>query len=69
MSTLRAFAIFVTAFTCQQNIFNCTNEMRDPTPRRCLMMICLAIGLATLLYGVVGYAGFRPRTTPGVGAF
>ena len=55
---VRSFATFVVAFTCQQNIFNCTNEMRDPTPRRCLMMICLAIGLATLLYGVVGYAGY-----------
>ena len=56
--TLRAFATCVVAFTCQQNAFAITNELRDPTPRRCLLVIVLAIGLALALYLIVGFAGY-----------
>ena len=33
------------AYTCQQNLFAVTNELHDPTPRRCLVVIVLSLGL------------------------
>jgi amino acid permease len=55
---LRSFATFVIAFTCQQNIFAVTNELENPTPRRCFTVIFAALGLALLLYLIVGFAGY-----------
>ena len=58
VSTVRSFATFVVAFTCQQNLFSVTNELEDPTPQRCFKLIVLSISLATFLYAAVGYAGY-----------
>ena len=58
ISTVRSFATFVVSFTCQQNLFAVTNELRNPTPTRCLLLIVLSISLAAVLYAAVGYAGY-----------
>ena len=58
LTMVRSFATFVISFTCQQNLFTVTNELRDPTTSRCLLVIVLAVSLALSFFVVVAYAGY-----------
>ena len=55
-ATLGALPTFVFSFTCHQNIISVTNELRAPTPRRGLIVIGTAVGLAFVQYAALGTA-------------
>ena len=55
-ATLGALPTFVFSFTCHQNIISVTNELRAPTPRRGLVVIGTAVGLAFVQYAALGTA-------------
>ena len=59
MDTLRVFAIFIFAFSCQTNIFCVTNELRKPTLARFRTVMFGAVGLTTTLYTIVAICGYH----------
>ncbi|WFD31389.1 hypothetical protein MSPP1_002424 [Malassezia sp. CBS 17886] len=61
MDALRAFPIFVFAYTCAQNIIPLYNELRDSTVKRASLVSAVSIGASAAVYlivGLVGYATF-----------
>lgn len=57
--TVKNLAIFVFSFTCHQNVFTITNELRSPTRRRVDSVIGIAISAALVLYMIVAIEGYR----------
>lgn len=55
---LRAMPLFVFSYTCQQNIFSVTNELAQPTRRRCASLCAIAVSIAFVVYVVLGSAGY-----------
>lgn len=55
---IQNLAIFVFSFTCHQNVFTITNELKKPTQRRVDRVIILAIGCALVLYLTVAIEGY-----------
>lgn len=60
---VKNLAIFVFSFTCHQNVFAITNELRRPTQSRVDTVIFLAIGSALVLYLAVAIEGYRTYGT------
>jgi len=58
MDTVRVLTVFIFGFTCQQNVFAITNELKDPTPPRVNSVILRAVGLALTVYILVAVAGY-----------
>lgn len=58
LPSLRALAVLVNAFICQQNLFSVTRELEQPTRIRTLIVICASLLLALVLYVTVGVAGY-----------
>lgn len=58
LETMKVFSIFVFGFTCHQNIFALKNELVDPTINRINTVIVSAIGVAFVLYLMVGCFGY-----------
>jgi amino acid permease len=56
-------AIFVFSFTCHQNVFAITNELKKPTQKRVDKVIILAIGCALVLYMIVAIEGYTTYGT------
>ena len=52
-AALRALPIFVFAFTCHQNIFSITNELREPSRERTLRLVSLTVCAGCLCFLVV----------------
>ena len=57
--TVKNLAIFVFSFTCHQNVFTISNELKRPTPERVNKVIILAISSALILYMIVAIEGYR----------
>merc|ERR1719419_744231 len=57
-SFLKVIPIFVFAFTCQQNAFSITNELKNNTQNRLNAVIAGTVGLCTALYALVAYCGY-----------
>lgn len=57
-SMLKAFPLFVFAYTCHQNMFSLVNELKDKLSQNINRVICSAIGTAMLLYIFVGTTGY-----------
>ncbi|KAK9459308.1 transmembrane amino acid transporter protein-domain-containing protein [Lipomyces oligophaga] len=58
ISVLTSLPIIVFGFTCHQNMFSVVNELRDNRPASVLTVIMSSIGLAVVLYSVVGLTGY-----------
>jgi len=56
---MKNLAIFVFSFTCHQNVFSISNELKMPSKRRIDTVIAAAIGSALILYMVVAIEGYR----------
>jgi len=66
---LRVLPVFVFAFTCHQNIFAVYNELKQNTQPRLNQVIQIAIGVAGVVYmvlGVYGYLTFGPNVLPNI---
>jgi Amino acid permeases len=61
--TVQNLAIFVFSFTCHQNVFAITNELKKPTQKRVDRVIIIAIGGALVLYMMVAIEGYRTYGT------
>jgi len=57
-SFLKVIPIFVFAFTCQQNAYSITNELKNNTQNRLNAVIAGTVGLCTALYALVAYCGY-----------
>lgn len=57
-NTFRVLSIFIFAFSCQTNIFNVVNELRNPTQARFDAVSGCAIVTSGSIYLVVAVAGF-----------
>eukprot|EP00039_Didymoeca_costata_P025825 m.14363 g.14363 ORF g.14363 m.14363 type:complete len:472 (+) comp5069_c0_seq1:255-1670(+) len=55
--TLKVLSIFVFAFTCQQNIFAVSDELKNPTIKRIDTVIEISIGFAFCVFLSVAIAG------------
>ena len=58
LDTVSVLTVFIFGFTCQQNVFAITNELKDPTPPRVNSVIVRAVGLALTVYICVAVAGY-----------
>jgi amino acid permease len=58
ISTFQRLPIIVFAYTCHQNIFGVTNELRRPTQPRVDKVINMSVSLAFVLYIVVACCGY-----------
>ena len=59
LHVLRAFAVFVNAYICQQNLFAVNRELEQPTRARTLRVTIASLSLALCLYLTVALAGVR----------
>ena len=50
MATTKKMTTFIFGFTCHQNIFAVTNELKEPTQARVDRVICSAVGTALAVY-------------------
>ena len=50
MATTKKMTTFIFGFTCPQNIFAVTNELKEPTQARVDRVICSAVGTALAVY-------------------
>ena len=57
--TIKNLAIFVFSFTCHQNVFTITNELKRPTQQRVNRVIIISISSALILYMIVAIEGYR----------
>jgi|AntRauTorckE5430_2_1112549.scaffolds.fasta_scaffold10125_1 amino acid permease len=57
--TIKNLSIFVFSFTCHQNVFTISNELKRPTQQRIDKVIILAISSALILYMIVAIEGYR----------
>lgn len=57
--TVKNLAIFVFSFTCHQNVFTITNELKRPTQQRVNRVIIASISSALILYMIVAIEGYR----------
>jgi len=58
LSVLRQFVVFTNAYTCQQGILPILAELESPTRRRRAIVACSAVGIACILFLLVGAAGY-----------
>eukprot|EP01084_Bolivina_argentea_P214675 364430_1 len=58
ISFLKVIPIYIFAFTCHQNSFTITNELKDNKLRRLNMVIVNSLGLCVITYCIVGYSGY-----------
>ncbi|KAH3666686.1 hypothetical protein WICMUC_005503 [Wickerhamomyces mucosus] len=68
-SALASFPIFVFAYTCHQNMFSLANELEDKSNENINRVISRSIGVAMLLYilvGITGYLSFGDNVEPNV---
>ena len=56
---LGVLSIFVFSFTCHQNIFPITNELKNPNNKRLNSVIILSILVCLTFYCVVSYSGYH----------
>ncbi len=56
--TINVFAVFVFAFTCQQNIFSIVNEIKDHTQSKVNKVVLLSIMSAMVINLAVSLTGY-----------
>jgi amino acid permease len=60
---LKAYGIFVFAFTCHQNILPIQNEARNNSPSAMMRIISFSVSLSTILYMLVSVFGYATYGT------
>lgn len=58
MDFLRVIPIYIFAFTCHQNSFTITNELKKNTLNRLNIVILNSLLLCIIIYCIVGYSGY-----------
>jgi len=58
MTIMSSFVVFTNAFTCQQSLLPIMAEMADPSPRRLVLLITMALALVLPLYAVFSVFGY-----------
>jgi len=59
LKLLSVFPIYIFGYTCHQNIFSISNELKNNTPWRLNQVIIYAIGVCITCYALVAYVGYR----------